>query len=111
MKDTCITVEEQVIIPNVPTVTVEEQVIIPAIVQEPNEVEQAIDPAWREYVYNVEDKFVNAIITEYPNMPTILAIGYSNSNSELRPAYKDNEFIKGHWCTRVNRRRYEDSHG
>lgn len=45
MKDTCITVEEQVIIPNVPTVTVEEQVIIPAIVQEPNEVEQAIDPA------------------------------------------------------------------
>ena len=35
MKDTCITVEEQVIIPNVPTVTVEEQVIIPAIVQKP----------------------------------------------------------------------------
>lgn len=65
-------------------ITVQEKVVVPAIVQEPNEVEQAIDPAWREYVYNVEDKFVNAIITEYPNMPTILVIGYSNSNSALR---------------------------
>lgn len=66
MKDTCITVEEQVIIPNVPIieenilypeppVTVEEQVIIPAIVQEPNEVEQAIDPAW-SYIWNYQNK-------------------------------------------------------
>lgn len=41
MKDTCITVEEQV--------------IIPAIVQEPNEVEQAIDPAW-SYIWNYQNK-------------------------------------------------------
>lgn len=76
-------IEEQVLYPSNP-ISVEEEVLVPAIVQEPNEVEQAIDPAWREYVYNVEDKFVNAIITEYPNMPTILVIGYSNSNSGLR---------------------------
>lgn len=75
-------IEEEVLVPDVPII--EEEVLVPAIVQEPNEVEQAIDPAWREYVYNVEDKFVNAIITEYPNMPTILVIGYSNNNSELR---------------------------
>lgn len=75
-------IEEEVLVPDVPII--EEEVLVPAIVQEPNEVEQAIDPAWREYVYNVEDKFVNAIITEYPNMPTILVIGYSNNNTELR---------------------------
>lgn len=76
-------IEEEVLYPSNP-ISVEEEVLVPAIVQEPNEVEQAIDPAWREYVYNVEDKFVNAIITEYPNMPTILVIGYSVSNSKLR---------------------------
>lgn len=75
-------IEEEVLVPDVPII--EEEVLVPAIYQEPNEVEQTIDPAWREYVYNVEDKFVNAIITEYPNMPTILVIGYSNSNSGLR---------------------------
>lgn len=75
-------IEEEVLVPDVPII--EEEVLVPAIVQEPNEVEQAIDPAWREYVYNVEDKFVNAIITEYPNMPTILVIGYSMDNSGLR---------------------------
>lgn len=76
-------IEEQVLYPSNP-ISVEEEVLVPAIVQEPNEVEEVIDPAWREYVYNVEDKFVNAIITEYPNMPTILVIGHSFSNSELR---------------------------
>lgn len=76
-------IEEQVLYPSNP-ISVEEEVLVPAIVQEPNEVEEVIDPAWREYVYNVEDKFVNAIITEYPNMPTILVIGYSNNNSGLR---------------------------
>lgn len=76
-------IEEQVLYPSNP-ISVEEGVLVPAIVQEPNEVEQVIDPAWREYVYNVEDKFVNAIITEYPNMPTILVIGYSYTNSQLR---------------------------
>lgn len=76
-------IEEQVLYPSNP-ISVEEEVLVPAIVQEPNEVEEVIDPAWREYVYNVEDKFVNAIITEYPNMPTILVIGYSRINSELR---------------------------
>lgn len=76
-------IEEQVLYPSNP-ISVEEEVLVPAIVQEPNEVEQAIDPAWREYVYNVEDKFINAIITEYPNVPTILVIGYSTDNSELR---------------------------
>lgn len=65
-------------------ITVQEKVVVPTIVQDPNGVEQAIDPAWREYVYNVEDKFVNAIITEYPNVPTILVIGYSDNNSALR---------------------------
>lgn len=65
-------------------ISVEEEVLVPAIVQKSNEVKQVIDPAWREYVYNVEDKFVNAIITEYPNMPTTLVIGHSYINSELR---------------------------
>jgi hypothetical protein len=78
-----ISVEEEVLYPSNP-ISVEEEVLVPAIVQEPNEVEQAIDPAWREYVYNVEDKFVNAIITEYPMYPPILIIAYSISNSELR---------------------------
>lgn len=77
-----IIIEEEVLVPDVPII--EEEVLVPAIVQEPNEVEKVIDPAWREYVYNVEDKFVNAIITEYPNMPTILVIGYSRDNSGLR---------------------------
>lgn len=76
-------IEEQVLYPSNP-ISVEEEVLVPAIYQEPNEVEQAIDPAWREYVYNVEDKFVNAIITEYPMHPPILTISYSASNSELR---------------------------
>lgn len=76
-------IEEQVLYPSNP-ISVEEEVLVPAIYQEPNEVEQAIDPAWREYVYNVEDKFVNAIITEYPMYPPILTIAYSISNSELR---------------------------
>lgn len=90
----CLNISEEVVLPEIheieehlvmtPPVQCEETVNIPAIVQEPNEVEQAIDPAWREYVYNVEDKFVNAIITEYPNMPTILVIGHSNTNSALR---------------------------
>lgn len=88
-------IEEEVLVPDVPIIekqvfypsnpiSVEEEVLVPAIVQEPNEVEEVIDPAWREYVYNVEDKFVNAIITEYPNMPTILVIGHSKDNSGLR---------------------------
>jgi hypothetical protein len=34
-------------------ITVQEKVVVPAIVQEPNEVEEVIDPAWREYVYIV----------------------------------------------------------
>lgn len=76
-------IEEQVLYPSNP-ISVEEEVLVPAIVQEPNEVEKVIDPAWREYVYNVEDKFINAIITEYPNVPTILVIGYSTNNSGLR---------------------------
>lgn len=83
MQDSCITVQEKVLVMT-PPVQCEETVNIPAIVQEPNEVEQAIDPAWREYVYNVEDKFVNAIITEYPMYPPILTIAYSVSNSGLR---------------------------
>lgn len=73
-------IEEQVLYPDNP-ISVEEEVLVPAIVQEPNEVEQAIDPAWREYVYNVEDKFINVIITEYPMYPPILTIrSYSNNN-------------------------------
>lgn len=76
-------IEEQVLYPSNP-ISVEEEVLVPAIYQEPNEVEQAIDPAWREYVYNVEDKFVNAIITEYPMYPPILTIAYSINNSGLR---------------------------
>ena len=63
-------IEEQVLYPSNP-ISVEEEVLVPAIVQEPNEVEEVIDPAWREYVYNVEDKFVNVIITEYPMNPSI----------------------------------------
>lgn len=77
-----IIIEEEVLVPDVPII--EEEVLVPAIVQEPNEVEQAIDPAWREYVYNVEDKFVNVIITEYPMYPPILTIAYSQENSQLR---------------------------
>lgn len=65
-------------------VIIEEEVLVPAIYQEPDEVEQTIDPAWKEYVYNVEDKFVNAIIIEYPMYPPILTIAYSFNNSELR---------------------------
>lgn len=75
-----VTIEEEVLVPDVPIIeeqvlypsnpiSVEEEVLVPAIVQEPNEVEEVIDPAWREYVYNVEDKFVNVIITEYPMYP------------------------------------------
>lgn len=74
--------EEEVLVPDVPII--EEEVLVPAIVQEPNEVEEVIDPAWREYVYNVEDKFVNVIITEYPMYPPILTIAYSKANSQLR---------------------------
>ena len=76
-------IEEQVLYPSNP-ISVEEEVLVPAIVQEPNEVEKVIDPAWREYVYNVEDKFVNVIITEYPMYPPILTIAYSQENSQLR---------------------------
>lgn len=90
-----VTIEEEVLVPDVPIIeeqvlypsnpiSVEEEVLVPAIVQEPNEVEEVIDPAWREYVYNVEDKFVNVIITEYPMYPPILTIAYTNSNSQLR---------------------------
>lgn len=75
-------IEEEVLVPDVPII--EEEVLVPAIVQEPNEVEEVIDPAWREYVYNVEDKFVNVIITEYPMYPPILTIAYSQNNSGLR---------------------------
>lgn len=75
-------IEEEVLVPDVPII--EEEVLVPAIVQEPNEVEEVIDPAWREYVYNVEDKFVNVIITEYPMYPSILTIAYSKNNSGLR---------------------------
>lgn len=75
-------IEEEVLVPDVPII--EEEVLVPAIVQEPNEVEEVIDPAWREYVYNVEDKFVNVIITEYPMYPSILTIAYSVNNSGLR---------------------------
>lgn len=75
-------IEEEVLVPDVPII--EEEVLVPAIVQEPNEVEEVIDPAWREYVYNVEDKFVNVIITEYPMYPSILTIAYSENNSGLR---------------------------
>lgn len=77
-----IIIEEEVLVPDVPII--EEEVLVPAIVQEPNEVEKVIDPAWREYVYNVEDKFVNVIITEYPMYSPILTIAYSKSNSQLR---------------------------
>lgn len=55
-------IEEQVLYPSNP-ISVEEEVLVPAIVQKPNEVEEVIDPAWREYVYNVEDKFVNKDFT------------------------------------------------
>ena len=95
MQDSCITVQEKVVVPNIPVVEeeiicpqpqiqVQEKVVVPVIVQEPNEVEKVIDPAWREYVYNVEDKFVNVIITEYPMYPPILTIAYSQANSQLR---------------------------
>lgn len=95
MQDSCITVQEKVVVPNIsvveeeiicpqPQIQVQEKVVVPAIVQEPNEVEEVIDPAWREYVYNVEDKFVNVIITEYPMRPPILTIAYSQTNSQLR---------------------------
>lgn len=95
MQDSCITVQEKVVVPNIPVVEeeiicpqpqiqVQEKVVVPAIVQEPNEVEEVIDPAWREYVYNVEDKFVNVIITEYPMYPPILVIAHSQANSQLR---------------------------
>lgn len=76
-------IEEQVLYPSNP-ISVEEEVLVPTIVQEPNEVEKVIDPAWREYVYNVEDKFVNVIITEYPMYPPILTIAHSQANSQLR---------------------------
>jgi hypothetical protein len=95
MQDSCITVQEKVVVPNIPVVEeeiicpqpqiqVQEKVVVPVIVQEPNEVEEVIDPAWREYVYSVEDKFVNVIITEYPMYPPILTIAYSKNNSQLR---------------------------
>lgn len=75
-------IEEEVLVPDIPII--EEEVLVPAIVQKPNEVEEVIDPAWREYVYNVEDKFVNVIITEYPMYPPILTIADSQANSQLR---------------------------
>ena len=58
MQDSCITVQEKVeeIIYPQPQSQVQEKVVVPTIVQEPNEVEEVIDPAWREYVYNVEGK-------------------------------------------------------
>lgn len=91
MQDSCITVQEKVVVPNIPVVEeeiicpqpqiqVQEKVVVPAIVQEPNEVEKVIDPAWRDYVYNVEDEYINVIVTQYKNIePLICLTSYSST--------------------------------
>lgn len=72
-------VEEEIICPQ-PQIQVQEKVVVPAIVQEPNEVEKVIDPAWRDYVYNVEDEYINVIVTQYKNIePLICLTSYSST--------------------------------
>mgnify|MGYP000258210944 FL=1 len=71
-------IEEQVLYPDNP-ISVEEEVLVPATIPAPNEVEKVIDPAWRDYVYNVEDEYINVIVTQYKNIePLICLTSYSS---------------------------------
>lgn len=74
-------IEEQVLYPDNP-ISVEEEVLVPATIPAPNEVEKVIDPAWRDYVYNVEDEYINVIVTQYKNIEPIVCLTGCN------PAYQ-----------------------
>ena len=85
MQDSCITVpvvEEEIICPQ-PQIQVQEKVVVPAIVQEPNEVEKVIDPAWRDYVYNVEDEYINVIVTQYKNIEPLICLTSYDSTYQV----------------------------
>ena len=71
-------IEEEVLVPDIPIV--EEEVLVPATIPAPNEVEKVIDPAWRDYVYNVEDEYINVIVTQYKNIePLICLLSYNST--------------------------------
>ncbi len=71
-------IEEEVLVPDVPII--EEQVLYPATIPAPNEVEKVIDPAWRDYVYNVEDEYINVIVTQYKYIePIVCLTSYSST--------------------------------
>ena len=81
--------EESIVISNVPII--DETVQVPAIVQEPDEVQKVIDPNWREYVENVPDYYVYAIVTEYKNINPKITLQNINWNWVATPMIGDQE--------------------
>lgn len=75
-------IEEQVLYPDNP-ISVEEEVLVPATIPAPNEVEKVIDPAWRDYVYNVEDEYINVIVTQYKNIEPLICLNNYNSTYQV----------------------------
>lgn len=74
-------IEEEVLVPDIPII--EEEVLVPATIPAPNEVEKVIDPAWRDYVYNVEDEYINVIVTQYKNIEPIVCLTNYNSTYQV----------------------------
>ena len=92
-------IEEQVLYPDNP-ISVEEEVIVPATIPAPNEVEKVIDPAWRDYVYNVEDEYINVIVTQYKYIdPKVCLTSYRSTYQELS--------IKGEIITPTTYKKYK----
>ena len=81
--------EESIVISNVPII--DETVQVPAIVQEPDEVQKVIDPNWREYVENVPDYYVYAIVTEYKNINPKITLRNIDWNWVATPMIGDQE--------------------
>lgn len=97
-----IIIEEEVLVPDIPIIneqviypdnpiSIEEEVLVPAIVQEPNEVQKVIDPNWREYVENVPDYYVYAIVTEYKNLNPKITLQNINWDWVATPMIGDQE--------------------
>lgn len=74
-------IEEEVLVPDIPII--EEQVLCPATIPAPNEVEKVIDPAWRDYVYNVEDEYINVIVTQYKYIEPIVCLDKYSSTYQV----------------------------
>lgn len=75
-------IEEQVFYPSNP-ISVEEEVLVPATIPAPNEVEKVIDPAWRDYVFNLEYTAISreAIVDIFNQLPDFT--GQSTRNMSL----------------------------